>query len=54
MTQAALGIAPQVCHLNEGHAAFAVLERARSSGDPRQRRGQWRESLAWASQPTFV
>ncbi len=27
---AALGIAPQVCHLNEGHAAFAVLERARA------------------------
>ena len=26
----ALGIDPQVCHLNEGHAAFAVLERARS------------------------
>jgi starch phosphorylase len=25
----ALGITPQVCHLNEGHAAFAVLERAR-------------------------
>jgi glycogen phosphorylase len=25
-----LGISPQVCHLNEGHAAFAVLERARS------------------------
>jgi len=25
----ALGIAPEVCHLNEGHAAFAVLERAR-------------------------
>ena len=25
----ALGIAPDVCHLNEGHAAFAVLERAR-------------------------
>jgi starch phosphorylase len=24
----ALGIEPQVCHLNEGHAAFAVLERA--------------------------
>ncbi len=24
----ALGIKPQVCHLNEGHAAFAVLERA--------------------------
>jgi starch phosphorylase len=25
----ALGIHPEVCHLNEGHAAFAVLERAR-------------------------
>jgi glycogen phosphorylase len=25
----ALGLQPQVCHLNEGHAAFAVLERAR-------------------------
>jgi len=25
----ALGLKPQVCHLNEGHAAFAVLERAR-------------------------
>ena len=25
----ALGIGPEVCHLNEGHAAFAVLERAR-------------------------
>lgn len=24
-----LGIRPDVCHLNEGHAAFAVLERAR-------------------------
>lgn len=34
----ALGIRPDVCHLNEGHAAFAVLERARSlmedSGQP--------------------
>ncbi|MGA8262683.1 MAG: alpha-glucan family phosphorylase [Arenicellales bacterium] len=27
---AALDIDPEVCHLNEGHAAFAVLERARS------------------------
>jgi starch phosphorylase len=26
----ALGVQPEVCHLNEGHAAFAVLERARS------------------------
>ena len=25
----ALGLAPEVCHLNEGHAALAVLERAR-------------------------
>jgi starch phosphorylase len=35
---AAIGIQPTVCHLNEGHAAFAVLERARSfmeeSGQP--------------------
>jgi glycogen phosphorylase len=35
---AALGIKPDVCHLNEGHAAFALLERARSfmkeSGQP--------------------
>ncbi len=35
---AALGLHPEVCHLNEGHAAFAVLERARSfmeeSGQP--------------------
>ena len=29
----ALGIQPEVCHLNEGHAAFAVLERARSYMD---------------------
>jgi starch phosphorylase len=27
---AALGLHPDVCHLNEGHAAFAVLERARA------------------------
>ena len=27
---AALGIKPDVCHLNEGHAAFALLERART------------------------
>jgi len=30
---AALGIKPEVCHLNEGHAAFAMLERARSFMD---------------------
>lgn len=34
----ALGLEPQVCHLNEGHAAFALVERARSfmveSGQP--------------------
>jgi glycogen phosphorylase len=34
----ALGIQPEVCHLNEGHAAFAVLERTRGfmqeSGQP--------------------
>jgi starch phosphorylase len=35
---AALGLKPQVCHLNEGHAALVVLERARyfmeESGQP--------------------
>jgi glycogen phosphorylase len=34
----ALGIKPDVCHLNEGHAAFALLERARgfmrATGNP--------------------
>jgi starch phosphorylase len=25
-----LGLRPEICHLNEGHAAFAILERARS------------------------
>ncbi len=34
----ALGIEPEVCHLNEGHAAFVILERARTfmkeSGQP--------------------
>ena len=25
-----MGIKPEVCHLNEGHAAFAILERAKS------------------------
>lgn len=26
----AVGVEPEICHLNDGHAAFAVLERARS------------------------
>ena len=34
----AIGIQPQVCHLNEGHAAFAILERAfsfmKNTGQP--------------------
>lgn len=30
----ALGIRPEVCHLNEGHPAFAILERARAYGGP--------------------
>ncbi len=28
-TLRAIGLAPEVCHMNEGHAAFAALERAR-------------------------
>ncbi len=40
----ALGLNPQVCHLNEGHTAFAVLERAR---DFMQQTGQpFRVALA--------
>jgi starch phosphorylase len=31
----ALGLRPEVCHLNEGHAAFAVLERAKNFMDER-------------------
>jgi starch phosphorylase len=30
----AMGIDPDVLHLNEGHAAFATLERARAAGGP--------------------
>jgi glycogen phosphorylase len=34
----ALGLQPEICHLNEGHAGFAILERARAfmndSGQP--------------------
>jgi glycogen phosphorylase len=33
----ALGLRADVCHLNEGHAAFAVLERARSYMEQNQR-----------------
>ena len=32
----ALGVKPEVCHLNEGHAAFAILERARDYMDETQ------------------
>lgn len=32
----ALGLQPEVCHINEGHAAFAVLERARCFMDDHQ------------------
>ena len=48
----ALGVQPEVCHLNEGHAAFAVLERAHAfmqvSGQPFEvatRRHSRRESF---------
>ena len=53
----ALGIKPEVCHINEGHAALAVLERALSfmedRGQPfefvigaRQVIGGWDEGVA--------
>jgi len=40
----ALGIEPEFCHLNEGHAAFAVLERAYSF--MRKNNVSFKESLA--------
>jgi starch phosphorylase len=40
----ALGIEPDVCHLNEGHAAFGVLERAR--GYMEESRLSFAEALA--------
>jgi len=40
----ALSIHPEVCHLNEGHAAFAVLERAASYMDDTGK--EFREALA--------
>ncbi len=46
-----LGIQPQVCHLNEGHAAFAVLDRAR---DFMQETGQPFEVALAATRPGNV
>ncbi len=40
----ALGLQPEVCHLNEGHAAFAVLERARDYME--ENRAAFGEALA--------
>jgi starch phosphorylase len=37
----ALGLRPKVCHLNEGHAAFAVLERARDFMGRPSSRSKW-------------
>jgi starch phosphorylase len=42
----ALGHAPEICHINEGHAAFAVVERARSLA---ARTGLGFEQALWAS-----
>jgi starch phosphorylase len=43
----ALGIKPQVCHLNEGHAAFAILERARSFMEESEQETSSRPTLRW-------
>ena len=42
----AVGVEADVCHLNEGHAAFAVLERARAF--MQRQRASFREAL-WAT-----
>jgi starch phosphorylase len=47
----ALGISPAVCHLNEGHAAFVTLERARQF--MRDQSVGFREAL-WATRPGNV
>jgi starch phosphorylase len=44
----ALGIEPEVCHLNEGHAAFAVLERA---SDFMEKTGQSFKAALAATRP---
>ena len=41
----ALDIQPEVCHLNEGHAAFAVLERAPATWNEAARPLRWRWRL---------
>jgi starch phosphorylase len=51
MTLEVLGIEPDICHLNEGHAAFAVLERARSF---MVRTGVSFETALWATRPGNV
>jgi glycogen phosphorylase len=38
----ALGIQPEVCHLNEGHAAFAILERARNFMEASRSESLWK------------
>jgi len=44
----ALGLEPEVCHLNEGHAALLVLERARRCAE---KRGLSFEEALWATRP---
>ena len=51
MALEALGIEPDICHLNEGHAAFAVLERARAY---ERRHGVSFEVALWATRPGNV
>jgi starch phosphorylase len=50
-TLRALGIEPQVCHLNEGHAALVTLERARSC---MKDRGLSFDEALWATRPGNV
>ena len=47
----ALGQAPQVCHVNEGHAAFSIVERARSLAE---HTGLTFTEALWASRPGNV
>lgn len=47
----ALGRAPDICHINEGHAAFAVMERARRLA---LAQGLTFEQALWATRPGNV
>ena len=49
----ALGLEPDVCHLNEGHAAFAILERARCYMEDHKTSFELALTVTRAGQPVY-